>query len=187
MVVFFILRICYFNKVGNWFYQINRSEYWDQNHLQMIVLWGIWYSSLWAFLILIFKVKRFRKGHKNLKKSPACFDESADLLSKHQNKREIFSNFVAFSQCLNFKNLQFHEIFIKHSYSSYFVWGCCLLPLKLYNLNSFLVFFPFLAEYFVACVWKIVGYLFKVCVYFRAAVNWRFHGLGKANKGPFFL
>ena len=49
-----------------------------------------------------FKVELFWKGHTNLKKSPSHFDKSADLLSKHQNKREIFfSNFVAFSQCLN--------------------------------------------------------------------------------------
>ena len=48
------------------------------------------------------KVQLFWKSLKNLKKSPSCFDKSADLLSKHQNKREISSNFVAFSQCLNF-------------------------------------------------------------------------------------
>ena len=37
------------------------------------------------------------KAKKNLKKSPSCFAKSADLLSERQNKREIFSNFVAFS------------------------------------------------------------------------------------------
>ena len=50
-------------------------------------------------------LKIFWKGHKNLKKSPSCFDKSADLLSKSQNKREIFSNFVAFSQCPNFNSI----------------------------------------------------------------------------------
>ena len=57
-------------------------------------------------------------GHKNLKKSPSCFDKSADLLSKRQNKREIFSNFVAFSQCLNFTSKIFEE-----SEKNILIWG----------------------------------------------------------------
>ena len=49
------------------------------------------------------KVQVFWKGHTNLKKSPICFDVTE--LTEHLNKWEIFSNFVAFSQYLNFDYL----------------------------------------------------------------------------------
>ena len=58
------------------------------------------------------KVQLFWKGNKNLKLSSTCFDKSADLLSKRQNKRKIVSNFVAFSQCHNFNPISFYEITI---------------------------------------------------------------------------
>ena len=48
---------------------------------------------------------RLSENHTKFEKNlPLGFDKSADLLSKRQNKREIFSNFVAILQCLNFKD-----------------------------------------------------------------------------------
>ena len=48
--------------------------------------------------IYFVKVQLFWKSHKNLKKkSPSCFDKSADLLSKRQNKREIFCGLLTMS------------------------------------------------------------------------------------------
>ena len=54
----------------------------------------IWYSKL------------FWKGHKNLKKYPTCFDTTEWKQLFCQKMWEIFSNFVAFSQCLNFKGIK---------------------------------------------------------------------------------
>ena len=58
--------------------------------------WCISYDAQWYFLNnFVHKIKIFCKYQKNLKKM---------LLSKRQNKRETFSNFVAFSKYLDFKS-----------------------------------------------------------------------------------
>ena len=48
------------------------------------------------------KVSFFEKAIKKLKQSSSSFKKSSHSLSKHQNKRKIVSNFVAFSQSFNF-------------------------------------------------------------------------------------
>ena len=47
------------------------------------------YAAL-GYLLAYIKVQLFWKGHKNLNKSPFCFDKSADLLSKHQTRGILF-------------------------------------------------------------------------------------------------
>ena len=42
----------------------------------------------------------------NLKKSPTCFDKTAVFTQECQNKGEIFSNFVAYLEKLDFKNIK---------------------------------------------------------------------------------
>ena len=48
------------------------------------------------------KVQVFWKGYKNWKKSPTCFDVTEENVKKSER---FFSNFVAFSQYLNFMTL----------------------------------------------------------------------------------
>ena len=57
--------------------------------------------STYAFLMFGLSEKH-SKFEKNL---PHGFDKSADLLNKRHNKREIFSNSMVLSQCLNFTAL----------------------------------------------------------------------------------
>ena len=49
------------------------------------------------------KVKTFWEGYKIWKKSPTCFDIYT-VTSKQVG--DFFSNFVAFSECLDFKSMQ---------------------------------------------------------------------------------
>ena len=92
----------------------------------------------WVFFC---KVQLFWKGHKNLKKSSSFFDKSADLLSKRQNKRKIFSNFVAFSEYMNFiqsKSMLQHIAAQRGENSSEAAVQICEQPLKIQFL--FLLF-----------------------------------------------
>ncbi len=62
------------------------------------ILINSYYHLLWFYHHhLLFKVWTFWEPHKILKNLPRGFDKSADLLSKLQTMRKIFSNYVCFS------------------------------------------------------------------------------------------
>ena len=58
------------------------------------------------------KVKTLWEGHKIWKKSPTCFDKTDVFTQYRQNKWEIFSSFVAFSEKLDFKWVQNKILFL---------------------------------------------------------------------------
>ena len=110
------------------------------------------------FINCCFKVQLFWKGHKNLKKSPSCLDKSGDLLNKRQNKRDFFSNLVAFSQCLNFNPLTRLYFFCNWGYMNQTVWICTAICLVI----NFHCFIDLCVLYWIwipgKCQWENSGY-----------------------------
>ena len=87
------------------------------------------------------KSRAFLKRPQKSEKIPSCLDKSANLLSKHQNKRKIFSNFVAFSEYMNFiqsKSMLQHIAAQRGENSSEAAVQICEQPLKIQFL--FLLF-----------------------------------------------
>ena len=90
----------------------------------------LWYLFSWNCsslqiiqTFLLRKVRTFWE-HTNFEKNlPHGFDKSADLLSKRQNHKEVFSNYVCFSKSLNFtKFVDFRFCRKSRNHNSNFGW-----------------------------------------------------------------
>ena len=76
---------------------------------------------------------RFSEKTTKFEKSPPCFDLK---LSKRQNNWEIFSNFVAFSQYLNFTNV-FFQIYFSNGQCSI---NCVYIKLDAETMHTALIY-----------------------------------------------